>query len=611
VPSHPIAVDGVETPVGDRPVADPPGWRLGVACAAFAALLALVWSVRPLAHDDVFWHLRTGDWILAHHAVPTRDPFSYTRLGAPWISHEWGFAMVAWTWDHAFGLRGLQALTVLITALAGALVLRRAAAPGARTRWQIAGPLLGIALLASGPALFLRPAYLALVLLAALLLALDRFHRTGRRVFLVAALGSLWLWANVHSNVVFGLGLLALQTAEAWWMRRRQRPLGPAERPDDEPARSADAGRAAPALTVTLGVACVLALCNPNGVRALLFAWILRHILWDSGIAWDLGQFETQSPLANPPLLLFAALLVFVLLRWRRSPGAFRPWEAAASLLYLGLAFSASRFVPELAVVALPVLIRGLSGVSVEQPRAAPLLAAGVAVVLALVGVQSLPAWPPPTVDASFPDGAVRFLRFAGLHGRLFHNSNQGGYLLWSLGDPVFWDGRTDVFASLTREVTTIPFPQVVARYGVDSLLLGERELRDLRAEAESERWGLVYWDDTAAVYLRRDGPLGPRLAELELKSFHGLTDGSELAAIAADPARRAAGRAELARLLAEQPRNRRALYFAAVLELADGAPAKARELLRSALALGGNDAVKQALALAEAMLAKNPQGAR
>ena len=47
--------------------------------------MALAWSLHPLVHDDLFWHLRTGEWIAAHHRVPLADLFSYTRQGARWI----------------------------------------------------------------------------------------------------------------------------------------------------------------------------------------------------------------------------------------------------------------------------------------------------------------------------------------------------------------------------------------------------------------------------------------------------------------------------------------------------------------------------------------------
>ena len=46
-------------------------------------------TLRPIADPDFWWHLRTGQLILQTHAIPHTDPFSYTMVGKPWITHEW------------------------------------------------------------------------------------------------------------------------------------------------------------------------------------------------------------------------------------------------------------------------------------------------------------------------------------------------------------------------------------------------------------------------------------------------------------------------------------------------------------------------------------------
>ena len=43
-------------------------------------------GVRSLLGDgDTGWHIRTGEWILAHHQVPYVDMFSFTKPGEPWF----------------------------------------------------------------------------------------------------------------------------------------------------------------------------------------------------------------------------------------------------------------------------------------------------------------------------------------------------------------------------------------------------------------------------------------------------------------------------------------------------------------------------------------------
>jgi hypothetical protein len=73
------------------------------------ALLVVVGMCAVLVRDamhsglsgDVFYQVAEGRWMLAHHAVVSHDVFSYTVLGRPWLSEEWGFALLlAWSVAH-------------------------------------------------------------------------------------------------------------------------------------------------------------------------------------------------------------------------------------------------------------------------------------------------------------------------------------------------------------------------------------------------------------------------------------------------------------------------------------------------------------------------------
>src|SRR5258708_27899575 len=62
----------------------------------FAFLMPVVFlfgrmdGVKTLLGDcDTGWHIRTGEWILAHGWVPARDIFSFSKPGAPWFAWEW------------------------------------------------------------------------------------------------------------------------------------------------------------------------------------------------------------------------------------------------------------------------------------------------------------------------------------------------------------------------------------------------------------------------------------------------------------------------------------------------------------------------------------------
>jgi hypothetical protein len=652
------------------------GWT---ACAlALAALLALAlaWSLRPLAHDDLFWHLRAGEWIAAHHRVPLADLFSYTREGARWITHEWGFSLASFLVYRAAGAGGLVALTGLLAlailgavawravelaaaepdavpgpeARAGAIAAARASAEpnavsgprgggGARVgaggggvaalgpaaaltpaRCLLLAALLAVGLWAASPELFLRAALAGELMLALTLAALARYRRTGRRRWLAATAALFWPWANLHSGVVFGLGLLALYALEAGWFSPPVPGCG-------SPAARRQAGRrpgmraAAPYLW-TLAAASAATLLNPNGVDAPLYPFLLARILFASGIPWELGHFSASAP--NPEGSGAAAWLLVVLLLLAllplRQARRLSPAETVAIAGFLLLTWRSHRFVFDLVVLAVPVLykllalppppplpasagataggLRGLAG----RPAAAAALAALLLLPVAPAAIAATAAgWlrrPPAAgglIAERFPEAAARFIAAHGIAGpgdRIFNHQNYGGFLGWRLRVPIFWDGRNDVFAELVREVAGSPFGAVAERYRFDYLVIAEHDYPGIEPEIAAGRWGLVSWDDYSALYLRRGPRYAPLLGRCELRLFPPFGGRPGLAALAADPRGAAAARAELAQVLAANPDAQRALYFEALISLYRGELRRGAAELRAARRIRPNDQV-------------------
>jgi hypothetical protein len=346
---------------------------------------------------------------------------------------------------------------------------------------------------------------------------------------------------------------------------------------------------------VALGAAAAASLVNPNGIEVWLYPFKLSRILFASGIEWDLGHFAAADPRGNSALLILGVLLLAGLLPLERLREVSIA-EGVAILTFLALSFRSPRFVFHFVILALPVLYR-LHVRRVWTPGMRRIAAAAMVAVLALATATAWIDHPRRLIAPELPDGAVRFLAANGIRGRVFNHQNYGGFLLWRARLPVFWDGRNDVFASLVQEVTTTPFPDIVQRYGVDTLLITEHEYPGIEPEIP-DRWGLVYWDDDSAVYLRRDGPFGPLLPRLELHLFPGFGGRPGLEPLARNPRFAAAARAELARVLAYQPENQRALYFLGVISLYQRDLQRAGSELRAALALRPNEQVEKALAV-------------
>jgi len=86
----------------------------------FIALLGLLCftplSVRLLGDAGIGWHIRTGQEILATHAIPGVDLFSSTMLDKPWFAWEWLYDILVGGLDRAAGLNAGVLFTALVIA---------------------------------------------------------------------------------------------------------------------------------------------------------------------------------------------------------------------------------------------------------------------------------------------------------------------------------------------------------------------------------------------------------------------------------------------------------------------------------------------------------------
>jgi hypothetical protein len=110
-PSHPSPIEGegVNTVAGaSRSAGLIPSWPIIVGLAAFGRALA---QPAALLNDpDTYLHIAAGRWMLAHAALPTKDPFSHSFAGATWVPHEWLAEVVLAAVYRAAGWSGLVVL---------------------------------------------------------------------------------------------------------------------------------------------------------------------------------------------------------------------------------------------------------------------------------------------------------------------------------------------------------------------------------------------------------------------------------------------------------------------------------------------------------------------
>lgn len=402
----------------------------------FAILFSLFWVVCFQRLDPDFgWHLRTGDYILSHHAVPHHDLYSYTAPSWPWIDHEWGNDVItSLLYNHG----GYWLLASLFAGLwSGAIILA-----ARRVRLH----LLLLAAIAIMPYVGVRPLTWTVLFFSLLLAVLRSVHSRWRwwlpLMFVV--------WSNLHAGFIAGLAVIAYF---AFRERRRS--------------------------TVYLLLVCVLAtLLNAYGWR--LYEEIIRT-LGDPALHGQITEWY--------PFSFRGESWVFVLL-WAAGSLAFLKkgeWITLSRLLLLS-ALSASRNLPLFVMSALPELDRFVSQAKaalprhLDRPRRVALMAFTGAVVLTiyiltiLIASESLHA----PRGSGYPAAAVTYLQKHPCQSNLFNDYSIGGYLIWKLpGQPVYIDGRMPTWRPYMDRYMGIihhpdrNYPQAFDQYDIHCALIG------------------------------------------------------------------------------------------------------------------------------------------
>ena len=466
-------------------------WTLVYLIPAYQAML-------PIDDPDIWWHLRTGQWIVAHGHVPIQDPFSIFGAGKPWIAYSWLFEVLVYDLHKYFGLSGLVVFTVMMSLLVAVtihLLLRRARLP------FVAEVVLLTAIFARlKPLLSPRP-WLFTILFAAIELILVLNLRRSWKLLPALLLAMLFiLWANLHIQFVYGLAILAFLAVDSIVNRFAKSGL---PRSDDQ------------ALSVThslllLGSCLIATLVNPYHYRVYLaiFEYVTQS-----------GAFQNISEL-HP--MFFRSLADWLVLSLTVTGAFILGWQRRWNIFYLSLfvmasffAFRARRDVWFMALVVAAMVSEFTSTEKYDdffdftKERVAALILSLFVCLYALshirdVSENSLAK----VVELRFPAQAVKFIKSRQLAGPLYNSLDWGGYLIWSLPElPVAMDGRTNLHGD-ERVARSVAIWNGSTAWKKDPELLGARLIIAQAGKPLTDlirgdpRYRLVYEDNTAVVFV-------------------------------------------------------------------------------------------------------------
>src|SRR5215470_4709327 len=159
------------------------------------ALLYLIPSFQallPIDDPDIWWRLRTGQWIVENHAVPVKDFISSYTTGKLWIEYGWSFQALVYALHARWGLVGLVYFIVamgLIIAFVTHQLVRRAGLP---FPFEVA--LVALALAAMKPLMTPRPWLFTVVFfsLELMIIAQARQSESSRPLWFLPLLFFVW-----------------------------------------------------------------------------------------------------------------------------------------------------------------------------------------------------------------------------------------------------------------------------------------------------------------------------------------------------------------------------------------------------------------------------------
>jgi hypothetical protein len=472
----------------------------------FVALLALglfAMAARGVTDPDVWWHLRTGQLMLLQHGVFHTDPYSFTRSGQPWISHEWLSEILMFGLYRLAGFGGLIVLFAAITAGTFLLVFSRS--PG---RPYLAGFMTLWGAAASGHSWGVRPQMLSLLLASAFLWLLEASENRPRLLWWTAPL--MLMWVNLHGGFPLGLALLALFLGE----EALEAGVGAGQWPQSVPRIKN--------LAVMFAVCLGMVPLNPNGTRLYSYPFeTLRSSAMQRFIQeWSSPNFH--DPTYLPLLVMLLALTAGLAL----SRARLRPRDLVLLLATIPAALRSTRHIPILMLVMIPVLSR-LAEAWLQQRRTTRLvkpegtlssqrtLAANVLVLIAFaafatIRIRHLVTTQGEAEAKQFPQAGAAFLKRERPAGPILNHYNWGGYFIWTLYPQyrVFIDGRADVYGDPFMEAFGASYylqddwSKLLQGWGIRTLVLPP-DAPLISALRSGPDWKQVYADSQTVVLTR------------------------------------------------------------------------------------------------------------
>lgn len=480
-----------------------------------------------MREPDLWWQLRTGEWILEHHQIPKTDIFSYTFAGHEWINVKWGSEVLFAFIEKISAPECIFMLQAIVSCLIVFFLIKSC------VQLRILSPSLFIALLVTLIAIEYRiigrpEMFSHLFTVVFLFFLLRNRARPSNKIFFLIPLQILW--ANIHEAFGIGIVLLGIFCVGAWveYFLSGRKILSQKNLPKQ--------------ISVLLFAAVASVIINPSGIKLLARPLQILGQVYENKYTTELFDFRSPEYWKWNVYLVIATIVIGAIGSWihfrktKTKQNRFKLFIeqfgidyliSIAAFTYLGLtayrnlAFFSLVFFPFFAF-GLNALFENISFIK-KNPVAVSSALCLVSCILYLSIVsnkyyeltQSRDHFGMEILSTYNPTEAGEFIRQNKIGGKCFSDYLTSSYLLWKLQPEfkTYIDLRDlDIFPaeffSSFAEAVTYPdeFEKLDSIHHFSYIVLYRPQFASLhRYLYNGSNFSLVNLSAVAAVYVRKD----------------------------------------------------------------------------------------------------------
>jgi len=488
--------------------------------------------IQKIRSFDIWWHLKTGEYIINNGFIPQFDIFSYTVFTHTWINHQWLADVLFFLVFDCFGINGLILLKAIVLGATFTILFK---ITYQKRIYLLSIFFIFLAILASGHRFLMRPFIFNFLFIIIYFYILHGYKHSQQKklIFLLPILQIIW--SNLHGGSLTGIILIYAYLAGeliSWKFKL----------PFQQNEKYTIKGKKYYILLAVGGLCLFSGLVNPNGLTGALYPFLTLTELNQSGYQEVIMKYiaELQPPISlhtlfkiQPypyyKLLILLSLGTFILNYKRLNVTRFITYT-----IFLIFSLLANRNIPTFVLLATPISIFNLNHIDIRKviilsPKIKQLLLLLSQISILIIIVTCIIKATAPQylfrnkiirnfgfgiIHPKYPESAIDFIQSNNISGNFFNTYESGGYLIWRMfpQEKVFIDGRTEVYGPqfYQRYVRLFANPDkfnaISDEFNINLILLTRIYTATdpfLNYIYQNKQWKLIYFDEISALFIK------------------------------------------------------------------------------------------------------------